>query len=88
MAEHERQPRRSAKSGQPLSTPSATRGPYAPRSQQRRPRAAEIVRAVRLITRICRIAGDPQFIERAHRYLTRRGVRAAIVQHDSSLLFE
>jgi hypothetical protein len=43
---------------------------------------------VRLINRICRIAGDSRFIERARRYLARRGVCEAIRQHDSSLLFE
>ena len=88
MAEHGHGPKRPAKPGQSLPKPSPTQDAHDTRSQQLSPRAAELARAVRLITRICRIAGDPQFIKRAHRYLTRRGVRAAIVQHDSSLLFE
>src|SRR5690349_19230748 len=49
---------------------------------------SELDRAVGLIDRICRVAGDPKFIDRARRHLAHRGVRKAIRQRDSAILFD
>ena len=51
-------------------------------------RKAGLARAVRLIDRICRVAGNPNLIEEARRRLARCGVRKAIRKHESPVLFE
>src|SRR5690349_103651 len=81
MAERERPSRRPAIPRPPTQAVSGAR-------TRRLKRRAELARAIRLITQICRVAGDPKFIDRARRHLAHRGVRKAIRQRDSAVLFD
>src|SRR5438046_8510058 len=87
MAEHERRPERAVKPRQALGKGSQMPAVRGLRGQQMKHRA-ELARDVRLVTRICRVAGDPSFIEKARRRLAHRGVRKAIRQDDSAVLFD
>jgi hypothetical protein len=84
MAERERRPRRepAAKKTRP-SRPGRSAGGGAGIAYR-----SQLDWAVRLIARICQVAGDPSFIDKARRRLARCGVRKAIRKHESPVLFE
>jgi len=46
-----------------------------------------LARSVRLVHRVCQIAGNPQLISDTRRLLTQQGVVTAVHHHDSSVLF-
>jgi len=84
MAERERRPRRE-QAAQKTSPGRPGRSAGGGASIAHR---IQLERAVRLIDRICQVAGDPSFIDKARRRLARCGVRKAIRQHESPVLFE
>jgi hypothetical protein len=87
MAERERRPRRE-QPADPKARPSRSRPERAASRGASIARRKELDRAVRLIDRICRVAGNPNLVQEARRRLARRGVPAAIRRHDSAVLFE
>jgi len=88
MAEQERRQRRAPIAGRaPMAATraSATR-PVGGRTSM--PRRRKLERAIRLVDRICRVAGSPNLIKEARRHLARRGMPLAIRRHDSAVLFD
>jgi hypothetical protein len=84
MAERERRPQREhAAKKTRLSQPGRSTGGGAGIA-----RWSQLDWAVRLIDRICRVAGNPKLIKEARRRLARRGVPIAIRRHDSAVLFD
>ena len=51
-------------------------------------RGRQLDRAVNLVDRICRVAGNPNLVTVARKRLARGGVPAAIRRHDSAVLAE
>jgi hypothetical protein len=59
-----------------------------PAKQRQSGRSSGIKHATRLVTRICRIAGDHRLTDHVIRDLARRGVRAAVRHRNTPVLFD
>src|SRR5277367_6120072 len=59
-----------------------------PTPLQRPARPSGLKFATRLVKRICRVAGDHRLIDHVIRNLARRGVRAAVRQRDTAVLYD
>src|SRR5437868_15359947 len=83
----ERQTRRNAARRKAGAKPAYSR-PKSSRSKATNAARRELQDCVRLIERICRVAGNPNLIRDARRRLSRRGILTAIRRHDSAVFFD